>query len=235
MNVPHDPYRRPGVHYPEELGAHVLGLLDPVQSYAVEEHLAGCPACRREWEELRGMVDVLDYVPPEAALEGPPDADLMLRRTLRQVRKEGGAQRRRRRFAGAGVAAAVIGVVLVGGVQLGRETVPPLPVTPPVAAEPSGDSVVLTGGGAPGVSMTTTITPAAGWVRLTTSVQGIPPGQRCYVVVEARDGTREIAGSWVVSPAGSVTLDGSALVPIDDVAAVVVENDEGREFATART
>jgi anti-sigma factor RsiW len=85
VNVPHDPRDprlRHGVHAPEELGAHVLGLLDPTQSRAVEEHLAGCPACRREWEELRGMVNLLDDVPPEAFLDGPPDADLMLRRTL---------------------------------------------------------------------------------------------------------------------------------------------------------
>ena len=53
----------------------------------------------------------------------------------------------------------------------------------------------------------------------------------------ARDGTRQIAGSWLVSPSGwrdGVTLDGSALVPLDQVAAVVVENEAGREFATAR-
>jgi anti-sigma factor RsiW len=86
-----------GAHNPEELGAHALGLLDPAQSRAVEEHLAGCPACRREWEELRGMVDLLDDVPPEAFLDGPPDADFMLQRTVRQIRAEAAARRGRRR------------------------------------------------------------------------------------------------------------------------------------------
>jgi hypothetical protein len=96
---------------------------------------------------------------------------------------------------------------------------------------------VLTGGGEPGVSMTATLTPAAGWVRLTADVQGVPAGERCHIMVVARDGTRHIAGSWLVSPSGwreGVSLDGSALVPIDEVAAVVVENEAGREFATAR-
>jgi anti-sigma factor RsiW len=220
-----------GAHNPEELGAHVLGLLDAAQSRAVEEHLASCPACRREWEELRGMVDLLDDVPPEAFLDGPPDADLLLQRTVRQVRAEAAAQQRRRRFLLTGVAAAALAVVLTGGVLVGRETAPP----PAVVAAPG--AVQLTGGGAPGVSMTATLTPAAGWVRLSTSVKGIPAGERCYIVVVARDGTREIAGSWLVSQGGwrdGVSLDGSALVPLDQVAEVVIENEAGREFATAR-
>jgi anti-sigma factor RsiW len=221
-----------GAHSPEELGAHALGLLDAAQSRAVEEHLAGCPACRREWEELRGMVNLLDDVPPEAFLDGPPDADLLLQRTVRQIRREAALQRRRRRFMLTGVAAAVAAVVMAGGVLVGRETAPP----PAVVAAPG--AVQLTGGGAPDISMTATLTPAAGWVRLSTSVKGIPPGERCYVVVVARDGTREIAGSWLVSQGGwrdGVTLDGSALVPLDQVAEVVIENESGREFATART
>jgi anti-sigma factor RsiW len=221
-----------GAHDPEELGAHALGLLDPAQSRAVEEHLAGCPACRREWEELRGMVDLLDDVPPEAFLDGPPDADLMLQRTVRQVRAEAAAGRRRRRFLLAGAAAAVIAVVLGGGVLIGRQTAPPPPA---VVAAPG--AVQLAGEGAPGVSMTATLTPAAGWVRLTTSVKGIPAGERCYIVVVARDGTRQIAGSWLVSPGGwrdGVTLDGSALVPLDQVAQVVIQNEAGREFAVAK-
>jgi hypothetical protein len=222
-----------GAHDPEELGAHVLGLLDAAQSRAVEEHLAGCPACRREWEELRGMVDLLDDVPPEAFLDGPPDAVLVLQRTVRQVRAEVSAQRRRRRFLFAGAAAAAVAVFLGGGVLIGRETAPPPP--PAVVAAPG--AVELTGGGAEGVSMTATLTPAAGWVRLTTTVKGIPGGERCYIIVVARDGTREIAGSWQVPQKGwrdGVTLDGSALVPLDQVAEVVVENEAGREFASAR-
>ena len=222
-----------GAHNPEELGAHALGLLDAAQSRAVEEHLASCPVCRREWEELRGMVDLLDDVPPEAFLDGPPDADLMLQRTVRQVRAEAAVQRRRRRFLLAGAAAAAVAVFLGGGVLLGRETAPPPPA---VVAAPG--TVELTGSGAPGVAMTATLTPAAGWVRLTTSVKGIPAGERCYIVVVARDGTRVTAGSWLVPQTGwrdGLTLDGSALVPLDQVSEVVIQNEAGREFATART
>jgi hypothetical protein len=220
VNRPRDPRERPAVHDPDELGAHALGLLDPAQSRAVEEHLAGCAACRREWEELRGMVDLLDD-------------ELLLQRTVRRVRGEARAQRRRRRAVLVAAAAVALGAVLGGGVLIGRTTAPPA-----VTAAPAPDAVVLSGGGAPGVSMTTTLTPAAGWVRLTTTVEGIPAGERCRIVVEARDGSRHVAGGWLVPPGGwgddGVTLDGSAIVPLDEVAAVVVESETGRRFATAR-
>jgi hypothetical protein len=125
-------------------------------------------------------------------------------------------------------------VFLGGGVLIGRQTSPPPRAV--VAAAPG--AVELTGSGAPGVDMTATLTPAAGWVRLSTTVKGIPGGERCYIVVVARDGTREVAGSWLVPEKGwrdGITLDGSALVPLDQVAEVVIENEEGREFAIART
>ncbi|MGH3588506.1 MAG: anti-sigma factor, partial [Pseudonocardia sp.] len=97
--------------------------------------------------------------------------------------------------------------------------------------------VVLVGGGDPGISMRTTLTPAAGWVRLSTSVEGLPAGERCQIVVVARDGSRHIAGSWLVPQGGwgaGMTLDGSAIVPLDQVAQVVVQNEAGREFAVAQ-
>ena len=222
-------------HDPEELGAHALGLLDAAQSRAVEEHLTVCPECRREWEELREMVDLLDDVPPEAFLDGPPDADLLLQRTLRQVRTESGARRHRRLLALVGAAAVGLGVVLAGGVVLGRATAPPVVAAAPA---PAPGSVELAGGGDPGVTMSATLTPATGWVRVSATVGGVPPGERCYLVVVAKDGARQVAGSWLVPQTGwraGLTLDGSAIVPMDQVAAVVVQNEAGHEFAVLRT
>ena len=144
-------------HDPEELGAYVFGLLTPEQAHVVEEHLAVCPECHREWEELRQMTDLLDEVPPEVFLEGPPDGDLVLQRTLRQIRSE-----------------------------------------------------------------------------VSATVRGIPAGERCQLVVVGRDGSREVAGSWLVPQSGwrqGMTLDGSAIVAPDQVAAVVVENEAGHQFA----
>ena len=68
---------------------------------------------------------------------------------------------------------------------------------------------------------------------------GIPPGERCNVVVVARDGTprdrRHLAGRPAGGWRDGITLDGSALIPLAEVAAVVVENEAGQEFAIAQT
>jgi anti-sigma factor ChrR (cupin superfamily) len=218
-------------HDREELGAHVLGLLDAASARAVDAHIAVCGPCRQEWEELRVMAELLDEVPPEALLEGPPDGDLVLQRTLRQMRAETRAARRRRLVGGVAAAAVALAVVLGGGILVGRATAPSV-----LAQPPAPGATVLTGTGPGGAELIATVTPAAGWVRLTATVDGVPAGQRCRLVVVAQNGTRAVAGSWLVSPAGEhdgTTLHGSAIVAPDQVAAVLVENEAGREFVVA--
>lgn len=166
-----------------------------------------------------------DEVPPEAFLDGPPDGDRPLRRALRTIRAAQAAERRRR-LIGLTVTAAVAAVLVLGaGVAIGRATAPP-----PVLEEAAGGRV-LTGRSGP-VTMTATLTPAAGWVRVAATVGGVEPGARCRLVVVDRAGRREIAGSWVVPPGGEAgtTLDGSAAVAPSDVAAVVVEDGAGRRL-----
>jgi hypothetical protein len=51
--------------------------------------------------------------------------------------------------------------------------------------------------------------------------------------VVSRSGAEEVAGSWVVSGTPGGSVDGSAAVALGDVAAVVVQNEAGREFARA--
>jgi hypothetical protein len=76
--------------------------------------------------------------------------------------------------------------------------------------------------------------PAAGWVRVTATVAGIPAGQRCRLEVVGRDGAAVLAGSWLVSPEGAAkgtTLNGSALIDPGQVASVRVVNEAGRQYA----
>jgi anti-sigma factor RsiW len=240
---PFPPGARPGgsphAHDPEELGALALGLLDADRTRAVEEHLARCPTCRRDLDDLMSVTDLLGEVPPEAFLDGPPDNDLVLQRTLRQMRSETGAparERRRDRRRGflpqlVGVAAGVA-VLVGGGVAVGRVTAPE-PVVVAAPAGPVAGAVTLRGDGEPGVAMAAVVSPASGWVRVSATVRGIPPGERCRVVVLARDGRREVASSWLTSARGQTEgtqVDGAAIVPLDQVAGVAVENEAGREF-----
>jgi hypothetical protein len=233
---PHGPDPRgPQEHDPVELGALALGLLDPDRTRAVEEHLATCATCRRELEDLTAVTHLLGEVPPEALLDGPPDGDLVLRRTLRQIRAEAAAERRRRFTSGVAAAVAAVALLAGGGVALGRATAPE-PVVVATAAPREG-GMTLRGDGVPGVSMAALITPAAGWVRLSATVKGIPAGERCRVLVVARDGHRELAASWLASKRGETEgtqLDGAAIVAPDQVAGVAVENEAGKQFVLLR-
>ncbi len=226
-------------HDPQLLGAYVLGVLDEREARAVEDHLASCPRCRAELAELRAMEEAMGDVPPEVLLDGPPEGgDLLLQRALRQVRSERDGRLRRRQLGLGLVAAAVAAIVLGGGFAVGRSTAPDMTAigqttTPP--APPAGTKLGSATDPGTGARMTVQVKPAAGWVRVNASVAGIARGERCKLFVVAKDGSRQEAGSWLVSVAGEedgTNLDGSALIAPEDVAAIEVRNFEGERIVT---
>ncbi|MFD3659522.1 zf-HC2 domain-containing protein [Streptomyces sp. NPDC058659] len=228
------------------LGPYVLGVLDSADTERVEAHVSGCESCRGEADALREMEAALGEVPPEAFVDGPPEGgDLLLQRTLRQMRGERAAGRRRRGAVTGLVAAAVLAVVFWAGTALpdagAPVALPPSPV-PTAPASPSvpvpGTRVASATDASSGARMTVRVTPAAGWVRVHAAVTGLPEGERCTLVVVGRDGSRMTAGSWVVGAGAregegkGASLDGSAAVAPADVAALVVENEAGKRFVT---
>ncbi|MFL9680700.1 MULTISPECIES: zf-HC2 domain-containing protein [Streptomyces] len=227
------------------LGAYVLGALDEQEARTVDAHTASCQKCRDELDELRELESTLGEVPPEAFLDGPPEGgDLLLQRTLRQVRGERAAQALRRRAFLAVAATVASAALLGGGVLIGQNTgdrtaraVPPAPsataappTAPPVSVKFFEGRSTQTGS-----EMRLRVTPAADWIRLNASVTGVPAGERCRLVVVAKSGDREIAGSWLVADEekGS-NLDGSAAVPLDEIAEVVIENDRGKKYVAVK-
>jgi hypothetical protein len=230
--VPHDEDRL--------LGAFVLGALDPEERIAIEAHLTDCADCLQQVAELKEVRAVLDGLPPEAMLQTPPDADLALQRALRQARAESTADRRRRTAIVATAAAVVLAAAVGVGTALGSR---PATDGPPVAAPPSATSTPAPAGTrvgtivdpATGVRLTAAVVPAAGWVRVNASVNGIAAGEDCRLIVVSRDGRREVAGGWVVSDTAAregTNLDGSVSVPPDQVTAIEVRNIAGRVYAT---
>jgi len=232
------------------LGAYVLDVLEPEERREIEEHLAGCADCRAELAELEAVKTVLDELPPEALLHGPPDADLVLQRTLRQMRSENSTQNRRGWSMAAAAAAIVLAGALGAGVAIGRGTkssvqgagVNPSPsvvtVTPPASPLPSGTRSGRTTDAATGATIEATVVPAAGWVRVNALVGVIPPGENCRLIVIGRnDPNGEVAGGWVVSAKGAqvgTPLNGSAAVPPGEVTAIKVVNTAGKTFVTLK-
>ncbi|MBT2480639.1 zf-HC2 domain-containing protein [Streptomyces sp. ISL-94] len=232
-------------HEEEQLGPYVLGVLDEEEVRRVEEHMSGCVQCRQEVAALREMEAALGEVPEEAFLDGSPQGgDLLLQRTLREMRGElAGARRRRVGLAGLAAAASLAAVFWVG-TQLGAGDPGPvaLPLPSPTVSTapstlPAGTRLGSATDPATGARLTVQMTPAARWVRVHAAVTGVPPGERCRLVVVAKDGTRTTAGGWVVGSQENgegkgAALDGSAAVDPADVKAILVENEAGRAFVS---
>ncbi len=111
-------------HERTQLGAYALGALEPHEARELDEHLATCPECRAELAELEEMKQFLGEVPPEAFLDGPPeDGDLLLQRTLREVRETTPVRKKRTPWLLLAAAVVVVAGALGGGVLIGRQTV----------------------------------------------------------------------------------------------------------------
>jgi hypothetical protein len=234
-------------HDHSPLAAYVLGGLADDEIRAIEAHLASCDECRAELAEFQALEAALGEVPPEAFLDGPPEGgDLLLQRTLRQVRKDRvQASRPRRMLVAAGIAG-LVAAALAGGTLIGRGTAPApragggTPTASAPAGSPTASGVRTYAAKDPntGASMTVTLTPAAGWVKLHVKADGIKAGQRCVLQVVDSSGHHTQAGSWLVSANGAkngTALDGTALVAPADVASIDVVNYEGQTLVSVPT
>lgn len=227
-----------GAHDGLLLGAYALDLLDPDETHRAREHLAGCGSCRTEYEQLISARQTLGCIPSEWLVHGPPLGKAPLEAALRTIwaRKAAGWARSRRTVTLAASIAGLAGT-FSSGLAIGYQLQPTaLPAPNPVASASSQPGIrqATTHGE---ISMSATVIPAVGWVRLRVIVTGIPAGEDCLLLVVRRDGSREIAGGWVASKRGeteALVLDGSAAVVSSEVKAILVENTAGKAFAAVR-
>lgn len=221
-------------HDRTQLGAYALGALEPDEAREVDEHLATCAECRAELAELEEMKEFLGEVPPEAFLDGPPpDGDLLLQRTLREVRTAEAAAPApaKRRSPWLLVAAAVVLVAgaLAGGVLIGRQSVGE--ADQPVA----GSKHVTATDSTTGTRMATTVEPRAGWSWIQVQVDGLKAGAECEMVVIDKAGKTWVAGTWLISEKAAregSRFGGGVLVPIDQVKSVEVRTLQGQHVVT---
>jgi len=231
-------------HDVSRLGAYSLGALEPDEVREVDEHLAGCAECRQELAELDEMKEFLGDVPPEAFLDGPPpDGDLLLQRTLREVRSIAAAEvaaapasgpvesarKKPSRWYLVAAAIVVIAGALGGGVLIGRQTLGDSDA--PVA----GSRQVTATDPATQATMATTVEPRVGWSWIRVDITGLKVGAECEMVVTDKAGKTFVAGSWVVSPKAAKEgsrFAGGVLVPIDQVRSVEIKTVQGEHVVT---
>ncbi|MFI5733809.1 anti-sigma factor family protein [Kribbella sp. NPDC051587] len=216
-------------HDHSQLGAYALGALEPAEIREVDEHLATCAECRTELAELEEMKEFLGEVPPEAFLDGPPaDGELLLQRTLREVRQP--VQKKSRKpWLLVAAAVVVVAGVLGGGVLIGRQTVDQADAPVP------GSRQVSAVDAATGTSMTTTVEPREGWTWVRVQITGLKPGAECVMFVTDKAGKTWTAGSWLVSDKAAQDgsrFGGGVLVRPDQVQSVEIKTVQGEHVVT---
>jgi hypothetical protein len=182
-----------------ELGAYLVGAIEPAQRALFSRHLRTCPACRAELSDMAGLPSLLRRVPadtvgrlldqdlPDAA-PGPPLSTLLRRVT---------ALRRRRRIVSIALCisgAAIIGAAAGAGVLVLHGTAGPAAAIAAAWAVTVQGTSPVTGAWA-GVRYT-----GQPWgTKLQVSITGVAPGTRCQLLVIGADGRKIAAGGWDLS------------------------------------
>ncbi|TWD72422.1 putative zinc finger protein [Kribbella amoyensis] len=224
-------------HDRSQLGAYALGALEPDEAREVEQHLAGCAECRTELAELEELKAYLGEVPPEAFLDGPPpDGDLLLQRTLREVRDAETPPpvpvRKRSRWLAVAAAVVVLMSAVGGGVVVGRQSVEQVAEAPSAGARQVTATDAVTG-----AKMATTVEPRSGWSWIDVQINGLTAGAECKLLVTDTSGKVWTAGSWVVSEKAAQDgsrFGGGVLVPLDQVKSVEIQTLQGEHVVTTQ-
>jgi hypothetical protein len=196
-----------------DLGAYVLGALDPADRRRVQEHVRGCPSCAAELAEFRTLPALLDTVGPEDVQATPvtPSRELFERVAAAAATERRTARVRRLLL----VAAAVVAVLGAGA-----------GVTSWLLA--SGEQTHTAVAGA--VHMSVTVTEQGDGTSLDVRVAGVPSRTHCSLVVVDRDGDRHKAGEWAATYEGQAWFKGWSDVDRSDVENVVLLGTDGQEL-----
>ena len=214
-------------HPHPDLAGYVLGALDPGETAAFEQHLAGCDACRAEVDELQGLPELIDRAAPP--IEVPPG---LRERTFAAVEQAAGARRRAPLLRLVAVAAALV-VALLGGVVVSQ-----------LGGGGGGQVIELALAAQPGVSgrATAELRRVDDGVAIDMEVSGLapnPPGSvyECWFVGQGdtlEQPNRVSAGTFTIGASGraSLRMHSAADLRRFPVMGVTLETDGGRPERT---
>jgi anti-sigma factor RsiW len=184
-----------------ELGAYLLGAIEPGQRAVVDHHLVTCPACRAELSDLAGLPSLLRRVPADVVLrlltqQAVPAVPVPLPALARRMT----AVRRRGRMIAAAAALAT-GAAAAAGVQglhaAGNRPAP--------AAVVAGAVTVQAANPATGARAAVRYAARPWGTELEVNLTGVAPGTRCQLLVAGPAGQLVVAGGWYVTASRSAT------------------------------
>jgi anti-sigma factor RsiW len=202
-----------------DLGAYLVGSLDPAERAEVGQHLDTCIDCLSDMAELAPLPGVLGRIDAAEARDRllTPSPDLLSRALAAVDEHEQKERRRLLRWKVTAAAAAVVAVLAGALPQLITKSAEGTPMA------------VMTGVTAAGMgSMHQRAWGTAVHLELT----GLPPaaGYRAYAT--ARDGHTEVAANWGASPDGRATVVGTTAIPRNELASIQIRTVDGRPLLT---
>lgn len=202
------------------LGVYVVGALDDDERALLDIHLADCAECREELERLMPLPRYLacltidDFERLDDAARPPAGLLTRLRAAISAEQR-----RRVRRRVAAAAAVAVTLAVAAATVLVASGPPPAVPVSRAAAVDPRT-----------GVSADIALTPRAWGTEVSVRMDGAAPGERCRLVVRARDGSHDVAATWRATYFGTAGARGSTAIARADVSAVDVVTAAGRRL-----
>ncbi|MDV6244852.1 anti-sigma factor [Rhodococcus opacus] len=189
------------------LGMHALGRLEPAATVALQAHLDGCPDCRSELRELRGVARVLRQADPERVDDQPAGPPQALRTAVFTAVDQERRRNRSVRTAQLAAAAAVL-IIALGGVFV-------------VTTQQSTNSQPVAFTTQPaGVHAAASVENRNWGTSIALDVTGLPQGQRYAVWLERPDGSRMPAGSFVAGGEKKMSMQLAVGLPMSDAAAL---------------
>lgn len=205
-------------HVRHELGAYVLGGLDPAERRSVEDHLGDCGACRDELARLSGLPPLLDRITPD---EATADIAAVRQRLAAAVDRTTADEhvRTRRQVRAWRLATVAASLVAIAAVAVAWEPwAPPPPDRVVVQVVPVADGEVAG----------TVAAYAWEWgTTLELDVSDLPPRSAYLVWAVADDGRRERAGTWGPTSDGGATVRAATAVLRADLSTVEVTDPDG--------
>jgi Putative zinc-finger len=220
-----------------DIGAYSLGLLEPHDRRAFEEHLAGCSSCAAELAALSPMAELLRGIEPVEAPGG--DAGQPGQAAVTQlIRRRAARERQRARWQVVlGAAAAV--VLLAGGIAVGV-------VTAPGQGGPGAAQLTVVGqrhsatDPVTGVAGTVGLVSKAWGTQVTMDLSKVRGPLECELVAVSRTGERRVVLGWLVPAAGygvpghpdHLILEGGTSIAQPDLARLEVDVVRGRTLVS---
>ncbi|WP_354639252.1 anti-sigma factor [Kitasatospora camelliae] len=193
-----------------DVGAYVLGVLDPADRDRFEAHLAGCPRCAADVAELGSLEPLLAEL---AEVGGPAEqpSGQLLDRLVGEV----SATRRRSRVRRLALVA-VAAVLVVGGPAATWALTDTAARQPAVAVQQFSATDPATG-----VSATVGVSPRKWGSEISLALSNVPGPKSCDLVAVSTRGERQTVTTWSVPPTGYGadaalrTTGGAGLMPGD--------------------